>query len=118
MSELDAEDICNILSAYHISTYTEAAMQSDVQSIFETCCAFVREATLGPGERVDFLVGRVAVECKIKGGKNEVLSQLIRYAEHDSVSAIVLVTAKANHRKIDGTELSGKRVHVVWVSGI
>jgi hypothetical protein len=118
MSELDAEGICNILGAYNIATHDEAAMQRDVATILDSVCAYVKEAVLSAKDRVDFLVGGVGVECKIDGAKNDVLRQLLRYSESDAIKSLVLVTTKAKHRSLDGLELSGKRLHVVWVSGI
>src|SRR3546814_2523709 len=46
----------------------ETLLQEDVEALFErNSVGFRREFILGPGERVDFLVGdRIAVELKVK----------------------------------------------------
>lgn len=57
----------------------------------------VREVRCGPGERLDLLVGQVGIEVKVKGDWRGVLRQLRRYAEHDEVAALVLVTSVVAH---------------------
>jgi hypothetical protein len=52
-----------------------------------------RECRLGEGDRIDFLVGDIGIETKIRSGLSEVTRQLFRYVRHDRVSAIVLFTA-------------------------
>ena len=57
---------------------------------------FAREHALSEGDVVDFLVaGILAVELKIKGSKKAIFRQLERYAGHDCVHAILLVSALA-----------------------
>ncbi len=71
----------------------------------------VHEAKLGPGCRIDFLVGGIGIE--IKKGKpdaNAVKQQLLRYAACDGVEAIVLITQRTI--KAPKTAL-GKPVHVI-----
>lgn len=53
-----------------------------------------REARLTPRDRVDLLVGDIAIEVKVKG-KRVPLEQLERYAEHDAVGGLLLVTTRA-----------------------
>ena len=53
---------------------------------------YQREVRLSPRDRVDFLVGTVGIEVKIKGGKRDIFRQLERYAEHDGVGALLLVS--------------------------
>lgn len=60
--------------------------------------AVQRERRLGPGDIVDFFVpaAGVAVEVKLKRNSGrEILRQLERYAAHDAVQALVLVTNRA-----------------------
>lgn len=53
---------------------------------------YQREFRLGPGNRIDFLVGGIGVEIK-KGKPNagSVIAQLTRYAESPEVTGLVLV---------------------------
>ncbi|MCS0497883.1 hypothetical protein NVS89_22590 [Ancylobacter sp. MQZ15Z-1] len=71
----------------------EKPLQEAIEAhLIESGLAFEREVTLGPGDIVDFMVGTVAVEVKIKGQRRAIYRQCERYAGHDSVSAILLVT--------------------------
>lgn len=51
-----------------------------------------REVRLSGADIVDFMFGEIAGECKIKGSKREIYFQLERYAEHDRVSSLILIT--------------------------
>ena len=72
---------------------------------------FIHEAKLGPGCRIDFLVGHIGVE--IKKGKpdvNALKRQLARYAVFDEIEAIVVLSPRAV--SLPGSVL-GKPVHVI-----
>lgn len=90
----------------------EKLLQEDVEALFErNCVDFRREFILGPGERVDFLVEeRIAVELKVKCSPRVMMRQLQRYAGHDKVEAIILVTATVTSMP---DSMNGKPVYVV-----
>ncbi len=54
-----------------------------------------REVRLNGADIIDFMVGDIGIEVKIGGSKRAIFRQCERYAEHESVSAIVIATAKA-----------------------
>lgn len=60
----------------------------------------LREAKLAEHERIDFLVGNVGVEAKVRGSVSEVTRQLFRYAESDLVAELVLVTTRFQHSRL------------------
>lgn len=79
--------------------------------------AFEREVRLGPRERIDFLAeGGVGIECK-KGKPNgpSLLRQITRYAAHERVVSIVVVTAWERHVRVPG-EILGKPATVVGLN--
>jgi hypothetical protein len=55
------------------------------------------EFRLTPQDRLDFFAEGVAIEVKIGGSAADVMRQVSRYAEHDLVQGILLVTTKAKH---------------------
>ena len=55
---------------------------------------------------------RVGVEVKVKGGVPEIERQLARYAAHDSVDVLVLVSTRLRHARMPST-LCGKTVRTV-----
>lgn len=82
----------------------------------------IEEPTDSTGRRYDrpdflFVAGgvTVAVECKIKGGRDAVAKQVIAYASSPQVDAVVLVTSRSQHR-LGRSELLGKPFATVWTS--
>lgn len=74
---------------------TELEMQDDVEkALIDLGVEYEREASLGKCDRVDFLIGPVAVELKIKGAPMEIYQQIERYASHGKVKAVALITPK------------------------
>jgi hypothetical protein len=75
----------------------------------------VREYRLGDStDRVDVLAdGEIAIECKVKGSPAEIARQLDRYAKHEEIERIILVTTRLKHAAGIPEELQGKPVHVV-----
>ena len=72
---------------------------------------YIHEAMLGKGRRVDFLIGRTAVEIK-KGAPSslQVARQLKGHLESEAVDEIVAVTRK---RVTLPKMLLGKRVYAI-----
>lgn len=72
---------------------SEADLQDGIEQLFRIHgCPYRREVQLADGERIDFMVGTIGVEVKIKGAAASVNAQLERYAPH--VSELVLVTGR------------------------
>lgn len=78
----------------------------------------VREHMLDRQSRLDFFEVEhgIAIEVKVAGSAADVLRQLWRYAEHDAVKEIVLVTSQSRHLALAGKQ-SGKRVVAVRIGG-
>lgn len=75
-----------------------------------------REVRLAPRDRVDVLSGGVGVEVKVAGSPESVLAQLQRYATHDRITALVLVTTRSRHRAMPET-VGGKPLEVIYLGG-
>lgn len=80
-------------------------LDAHLRAMYPTA-AVIREYALGKGangklDRPDFVIpcddGLVVVEVKVKGAASEVEAQLARYAWHDRVCGVVLVTTRAVH---------------------
>ena len=56
---------------------------------------FEREVRLSEEDTVDFMIGGVVVEVKLKGSPTAIYRQLERYAKHERVTAVLLVTARS-----------------------
>jgi hypothetical protein len=74
---------------------------------------FTREYELTRADRPDFFLNDgTVIECKVKGSMAAAARQLDRYAQHDAVKRLVLVTSRMQHARVPD-EVQGKEVHVV-----
>lgn len=106
--------------AHRFSASSEAVLQDGIARVLtEAEVPFEKEARLGPKDRVDFLLGKlgehIAVEVKIEGAFNAVLAQLHRYAQHEAVREVWLITVRAQHRPMP-PDLAGKPVRVLYLA--
>lgn len=105
------------LARYRLPVSNEAAMQAAVEkALFAEGFIPQREVTRG-ADRIDFLVGTVVVELKVKGSVGDVVRQLNRYAAWDEIAELVLVTSCASHATVPES-LGGKPVSVLVVRGM
>lgn len=69
----------------------------------------VREAALGEAGTIDFLIGSLGVEIKVRGSRADVTRQVHRYLQHASIAGLLLVTTRAELARLP-TAISGKPV--------
>ena len=103
----------DLLRASRFDLSTETATQFDIGRTLATeGVPHRREARLSPRDRIDFLTADgLGIEVKIRGQRRPaVLRQLERYAEHDAVKALVLLTNVAVGFP---ATLNGKPLHVI-----
>lgn len=67
------------------------------------------------GGRIDFRVGRVGIEVKVKGSSTALLRQVSAYTDDPSLDAILVITTKFRHRLPD--ELGAKPIHLLCLGG-
>lgn len=88
-----AADIIRLLETHTWPLSDEKLLQQEIGDVFEAAALdFEREVRLGGGDIVDFMVGSVAVEIKIKGERRAIYRQLERYCAHEVVKRIILAT--------------------------
>ncbi len=77
---------------------TEAELQEAMWDVLPVRFPAERERALSRRDRPDFIVTvdglLVAIEVKVAGARSAVLRQLGRYAEHDSIAAIILASGR------------------------
>lgn len=117
--------IAETLRRFRYVASSEAEFQRGAAAALESLgYTYEREYRLGPGDIIDFAV-RIAhtpgapeqfvgVELKQRGSMAMVARQLSRYAAHEAISALVLLTTKASHRFLPAS-IGGKRLDVVVV---
>lgn len=88
------QQIADLIRSNRIDLTDEKRTQADIEVVFTAAgLPFEREKRLAKGEIVDFLAyGNIAVEVKIGGSRMEIFRQLRRYAEHEVVAGLVLVS--------------------------
>ena len=96
---------------YDISS--ESALQCGIESrLVEFGVSFKREVHLSPGDRIDFTVGGIGVEVKTGGSRAALIRQLMRYAKHDDVTDILVVTTVMSLARLPDS-LNGRRIHTL-----
>lgn len=114
---------------------SERYLQETIESKLRPCMssrpgsAMRREYELGPEDRVDFFIQEpnpthptvggpglrasigLGIEVKVDGSLSALLRQLQRYAQHDSIDGLLVVSTRAHHRDLPAT-LSDKPVVV------
>ncbi len=107
------------LSDYRFDYSTEAKMQEQVYSLLLPIVDCRREVILSPRDRIDLLTDcGIGIECKVKGSAPVIVGQLLRYAEHDAVKALILVTSKRLHLTSElfrEQAVLGKPLFGLWV---
>jgi len=87
-------DLAVLLGSFSYPLGHETLLQEAVEKVLtDEKVPFKREFVLSPGSRVDFFVDEhIALELKIKMSARHVFRQLERYATHDQVDSLVLMT--------------------------
>ena len=99
-----------LLAGQRFRLRTEEDLQEGIARNLESAgIPFEREFILSPGDRVDFLVGDIALEVKVAGSLRRVVAQLVRYAAHERVRGVLLVTTRAC-AVVPPVEINGKPV--------
>lgn len=110
-------DLARRLENYRFRFGNEKDLQDGVAlALFHEDVLFTREQKLARSGTIDFLVGRIGIECKVDGGASAVLAQLQRYALTTELDALILVTSRHTHR-FETTVIGGKPFRVVWIAG-
>lgn len=111
----ELEQLKRMIDGWKIPFGTELAMQDTLQRILKSAnIKYHREFVFGPRDRIDFLVGRIGIECKVAGSTGAVMRQLLRYAERPEIGALILVTSRHTHR-FSQTEIGGKPFKVIRI---
>ena len=110
-------DIADLLRGFRFTMSSEAELQAGVAEVLSASgLVYNEEHRLGNKDRIDFYLSdlKVGIELKVDGGTNQVADQLLRYAQHDEIAGLVLVTTKAGHRAVPPV-LNGKPILQVKV---
>lgn len=106
--------LASILQRARLRVSTEAVLQADIETVLKQHeVSYVREKSLGPKDRPDFICdAEIVIEAKARYGKRAIFRQLERYAAHETVGGIILVTNTALGMP---ARINGKPIYVVSV---
>lgn len=97
MSAIDL--VVQQLMSHTYNWMTEQELQDGIADVLGSRFEHVkRETTLSQRDRPDFIIDidgtRIAIEVKIAGARTAILRQLGRYAEHDTIDAVILASGR------------------------
>lgn len=107
------------LRSHRLRFGTEQQLHEDIaQLLTSMSVVFVRELRLSDADRIDFYLPeyKIGIECKVAGGPTAVAAQLLRYAQHDDVNELILVTSRRS-QLLSVDQLCGKACHCLWIGG-
>ncbi|MCE6958829.1 hypothetical protein LAZ40_07175 [Cereibacter sphaeroides] len=109
------EDLVRLIENSRLDVSTETALQRGLRTLFSgKGIPFDAEVILSPQDRIDFLIGDIGIEAKIKASPRAILRQLDRYAEDGRIGTLILATATSFVSR--DLEARGKRVLVASLS--
>lgn len=109
MTEVEA--IFQCLANRRFPLNNEIATQDAIESAFkDSGISYQREVRLDAANRIDFMIGDIGCEVKIKSPKMKLFRQIERYVEFDAISRIVLIINVATGFP---KEINGKPVYVL-----
>ncbi len=89
----------------------EKALQAQIEVVLQTAgLPFQREARLNESNIIDFLIGNIGLEIKIKGANRSVYQQCLSYCGFEAVGQLVLAT---NRQIMLPDRLHGKPTHIL-----
>jgi len=101
------------LSKRRLNLSDEKLLQNDIASAFDhSSIVYEREVKIKDKSIVDFMIGTLAIEVKIRGNGSamSIYRQIERYCDSDQVEAILLLTSKT--MTLPET-INGKAVYVL-----
>ena len=107
------EELSRLLGANRYSFQSEAELHECLADVLDAAgVAYQREVRLSEAHRVDFMVGRLAVEVKLSGPLSALTRQVHGYLQHEEVDGVLVVAAKTRLAGLPG-EVSGKPVRTL-----
>jgi len=101
--------VVDVLRSTKFAFATELDVQDGLGVLFvRERIDFEREVVLSPTDRIDFLLSDgIGIEVKIDRSLTSVTRQLFRYAKHERISTLILVTSRIRLLNLP-SQLNGK----------
>lgn len=113
-----AADVVSLLKRYRFNFTNEDELHRGIADVFtKNGVTFVHEKILSKKDRIDFLIGGVGIEIKVKGSPSAVARQVIDYLKYDEISEIILVTSRGMAAEYLREVVSEKKITILDISG-
>ena len=111
----DLTTVVRLLTSHRFRWSNEDELQMGISQVLaEAGIPHEREAVLSGAGRIDFLLpDGIGLEVKVDGAPAVVARQILAYARHPGITALVVVTARAGTASLLPASSSGKEIHVV-----
>lgn len=110
VADMTVDEIIAVLRPLRLPLSDENRLQASMADAFSAAAlALEREVRLSAEDIIDFFGEGIGIEAKIKGGKMAIYRQLERYAKHDRIEQLILVTNVPTGMP---TEIDGKPIYV------
>lgn len=111
----DVSAVVRLLSSHRFQWSSEAELQAGIALVLdEAGIPHEREAVLAGAGRIDFLLpDGIGLEVKVEGAPAGVARQVLAYARHPGITALIVVTARAGTVALLPSSSNGKSIHVV-----
>lgn len=114
---MTAQQIAGLLSSFRFRFSEEKDLQEGIEKALAGAgIPFEREVHLDAGDIVDFMVGGVAVEVKIDGSLSALTRQVARYARHERVAEILVVSSRNRLVNLPAS-IGAKPLHTLSLAG-
>lgn len=111
---MGAKELTAVLLRKRFTLATEKDVQAEIDQVLRsTVPNHRREVVLDDKNEIDFMVGSVGIEVKIKGNKSAIFKQLQRYCEFDEITDLIFVTSKTVGIPVT---INNKNIYVVNMS--
>jgi hypothetical protein len=109
------DQVAKVIRGHRYRYTSEDELQEGITAALEHAdLSPIREVILSPRDRIDILVDQVGIEIKVAGSQAHPWNQLKRYAEHDAIGGLILVT---NRWYTLPDEVGGKPLELVSLAG-
>lgn len=95
---MDVTELVGALRGARYRVGSEALLQHDIGETLKSLVGisgYEAEARIGPGDRIDFLVGTIGIEAKVKYPRRKIWRQLDRYTGREAITSLILITGTA-----------------------
>jgi hypothetical protein len=111
---MSASEIIQLIRGYRFGLGDEKRLQEDLFGVLQARFPETRrEVRLSPGNIIDFMIGAIGIEVKIKGQRLAIYRQCERYCEHNDVAELILLSNAAMGFP---PEIKGKPTYLVSLS--